>query len=191
MKKLIAIVLTLSMALAMTACGSKAPAETTVPAQEAPASALEVLETIWNDYAEDEKFAVIGGSMGGYQSICESALSTLLVKKSAPFKLTETKANVPAFCNLAGRTDNRVPGFTSYTEGMEYFDAAHLSSLLNVPFTVMRVGLGDITCPPNGIAAMLNNLPESTPYEINFLQNSDHGYIPEPEVQKWYKYSTK
>ena len=27
--------------------------------------------------------------------------------------------------------------------------------------------------------------------QINFLQNSDHGYLPEPEVQKWYKYSTK
>lgn len=143
------------------------------------------LHDTWNG-----EIKLIGGSMGGYQSICESALSTLLVKKSAPFKLVDVKANVPAFCNLAGRTDKRVPGFTSYTEGMEYFDAAHLSSLLSVPVTVMRVGLGDITCPPNGITAMLNNLPKDTPYEINYLQNSDHGYIPEQDVQKWYKYTS-
>ena len=142
------------------------------------------LHDVWNG-----EITLIGGSMGGYQSICESALSTLLVKKSAHFTLKETKANVPAFCNLAGMTDKRVRGFAFYTEGMDYFDAAHLSSLINVHLTVMRAGLGDITCPPNGISAMVNNLPKDTPYEINFLQNSDHGYIPEPEVQKWHKYS--
>ena len=133
--------------------------------------------------------SISGGSMGGYQAICESGLSTLLVKKTSPFKLLSVTANVPAFCNLAGRADGRVPGMTYYTEGMEYFDAAHLSSLVNAPLSVPRVGLGDITCPPNGICAMLNNLPSSTTFTVGFLQNSNHGYVPEPEVQKWSKYS--
>ena len=127
--------------------------------------------------------------MGGYQAICEAGLSTLLVKKSSKFKLTSVSANIPAFCNLAGRCDNRVPGMTAYTDGMEYFDAAHLSSLVDVPVTVPRVGLGDTTCPPSGICAMLNNLPDGTSFEVNFLQNSNHGYLPEPDVQSWFKHS--
>ena len=144
------------------------------------------LHDVW-----DGTVSISGGSMGGYQAICESALSTILRRKSKSFTLLSANANVPAYCNLAGRTDKRVPGFTYYTEGMEYFDAAMLASLLDVPLTVPRVGLGDITCPPNGICAMINNLPKDTPFEVCFLQNSDHGYIPEPEVQKWSKHNSK
>ena len=62
MKKMIALILALTLAVSMTACGSKA--EETTPAVEAPASALEILETVWAMYGEDEKFAVIGGDMG-------------------------------------------------------------------------------------------------------------------------------
>ncbi len=144
------------------------------------------LHKLWNG-----ELIISGGSMGGYQAICESALSTLLIKKTASFRLLSVSANVPAFCNLAGREDGRVHGMTYYTEGMEYFDAAHLSSLINVPLSVPRIGLGDVTCPPNGICAMLNNLPSDVPIDVGFLQNSNHGYIPEPEVQMWTKYSSK
>ncbi len=74
MKKLISMVLAVAMvAVLFAGCGASkpaettpatsAPAETTAPAMEAPASALELLETVWRGYAEDEKFAVIGGSM--------------------------------------------------------------------------------------------------------------------------------
>jgi cephalosporin-C deacetylase-like acetyl esterase len=142
------------------------------------------LHEVWSG-----EIRVSGGSMGGYQAICEAALSTILVKKSAKFELASVSANVPAFCNLAGREHGRVPGFSYYAKGMEYFDAAHLASLVNVPLTVPRVGLGDTTCPPNGICAMINNLPKATPFEVCFLQNSDHGYLPEPDVQKWFKHS--
>ena len=126
--------------------------------------------------------------MGGYQAVCTAALLTILVKKSAPFKLLSANANIPAFCNLAGREDNRVPCMTYYTEGMEYFDAAHLSAFIDVPVTIPRVGLGDKTCSPNGIIAMFNNIKKGVHKEINFLQGSDHGYLPEPDFQKWYKY---
>ena len=64
MKKIVSIILALTMAFAMTACGGNAAEETTVPAQQMPGSALEILENIWADYAEEEKFAVIGGGMG-------------------------------------------------------------------------------------------------------------------------------
>ena len=63
MKKLIAMIMALAMMLTMFAgCGKEEPAET-VPAQELPASALEILETVWAKYADDEKFAIVGGNI--------------------------------------------------------------------------------------------------------------------------------
>ena len=63
MKKLIAMIMVLTMMLTLFAgCGKEEPAET-VPAQELPASALEILETVWAKYADDEKFAIVGGNI--------------------------------------------------------------------------------------------------------------------------------
>ena len=62
MKKVFSVILALAMILTMTACGKKQ--EATEPAVEAPGSALEILETVWALYGDDEKFAVIGGDMG-------------------------------------------------------------------------------------------------------------------------------
>ena len=63
MKKLIAMIMALAMMLTMFAgCGKEEPAET-VPAQQMPASALEILETVWAKYADDEKFAIVGGNI--------------------------------------------------------------------------------------------------------------------------------
>ena len=65
MKKLLAFALVLAMVLTMAACGAKAPAETetTAPAVTIPGSALEILETVWGKYSDEEKFSVIGGNM--------------------------------------------------------------------------------------------------------------------------------
>ena len=82
MKKIISLALAAVLALGLVACGNKpvettpvetnpiettTPVETTVPATEentAPAAgAVGVLENIWNLYAEDEQFFVIGGNM--------------------------------------------------------------------------------------------------------------------------------
>ena len=64
MKKLISLALVLAMALSVLA-GCGAPADNGGANNEvaAPASALEVLENIWNKYGEDEMFPVIGGNM--------------------------------------------------------------------------------------------------------------------------------
>ena len=61
MKKIISLVLAGVMALSLAAGGTKPAPETTVPAVET--SALEIMENVWAKYAEDEKFAVIGGNM--------------------------------------------------------------------------------------------------------------------------------
>ena len=49
MKKIVSVILALALVLSMTACGNKKQEET-VPAVEAPASAQEVLETVWAMY---------------------------------------------------------------------------------------------------------------------------------------------
>ena len=61
MKKFISIILTMAMMLALFAgCGKAKPAET-APAADLPGSALEILETVWADYTDDEKFPTFGG----------------------------------------------------------------------------------------------------------------------------------
>lgn len=65
MKKLISLLLALTMLAAMAAgCAGNADettAGTTESKIEVPASALEILTNIWDQYADDEKFPVAGG----------------------------------------------------------------------------------------------------------------------------------
>lgn len=70
MKKLVALMLCLTMALSLVACTNNKPEETkpvettTAPTtQPAPVaeSALEILETVWAQFGEDEKWFVMGG----------------------------------------------------------------------------------------------------------------------------------
>ena len=71
MKKLVSLILAGVMALSLAACGGDTAPETTVPETTVPVtaalvvetSALEIMENVWAKYAEDEKFAVIGGNM--------------------------------------------------------------------------------------------------------------------------------
>lgn len=62
MKKFLSVILALTMALSLAACGGEKTPETTAPAVSVE-SALAVLEETWAKYGEDEKFAVIGGNM--------------------------------------------------------------------------------------------------------------------------------
>lgn len=102
MKKILSIVLALTMVFAMTACGSKAEETTEVPVQEMPASALEVLETVWADYTDDEKFAVIGGSMaapvdgapGSYDLADENITYSLLIPAEQLGNVTEAASMI-------------------------------------------------------------------------------------------------
>ena len=88
MKKFVSMLMALAMVLSLAACGGNAAApETEAVPVENPASALEMLEKIWADYSEDEKFAVIGGSMaapvdgapGNYDLADENITYSLLI----------------------------------------------------------------------------------------------------------------
>lgn len=64
MKKLFALLLAMAMVLSLAACASSTDKnDANKENVNVPASALEVLQNIWNDYSDDEKFAVIGGNM--------------------------------------------------------------------------------------------------------------------------------
>ena len=101
MKKLISAVLALTLVLTMTACGGK-KTEATEPAVQVPASALEVLETIWAMYGADEKFAVIGGDMGNpvsdapgsYNLADENISYTLLIPADQLGNVTEAASMI-------------------------------------------------------------------------------------------------
>ena len=62
MKKLIALLLVLVLALSLVACGSKEETKEEVKEEISIASSLEVLENIWAMYGDDEKFAIMGGN---------------------------------------------------------------------------------------------------------------------------------
>ena len=68
MKKIIAMLLAVMLVVSMAACGAKTESkdngaqETTAAKVEVPESALVILETVWNAYAEDDKFPVFGGN---------------------------------------------------------------------------------------------------------------------------------
>ena len=148
---------------------------------------IENLHEYWNG---EVKF--IGGSMGGYQTVFTSALSTLLKKRSAPFTVIYAGASVPAFCNLAGSLDGRIAtALTQYCDGMDYYDAALVAQFVEGPLEVQRSALGDESCPTSSILAMFNSLPKTIEKKIKFLQNSSHGYIPDEHLQYWhcYKYN--
>lgn len=59
MKKIIAMLLALTLAMGLVACGTGSAGAK----EDVPASALEILENVWGKYAEDEKFFVMGGDM--------------------------------------------------------------------------------------------------------------------------------
>lgn len=96
MKKLISLVLVLTLALSMAACGGKKQ-EATEPVVEAPASALEILETVWAMFGDEEKFPVIGGDManpvndapGSYNLADENITYTLLIPAEQMGNVTE------------------------------------------------------------------------------------------------------
>ncbi len=104
MKKWIAMLLVLTMTLGLVACGNKNGGdETTTGAPEVkPASTLEILETVWNSYAEEDKFFAMGGDMtnlvengpGKYSLEDEGLTATLLVPEDQIKNIDEAASMV-------------------------------------------------------------------------------------------------
>lgn len=60
MKKFLTLLLTAAMTLSFAACGSKNDGNANGDDSQ-PADALALLNTVWSSYADDDKFAVVGG----------------------------------------------------------------------------------------------------------------------------------
>ena len=62
MKKFIILLLSIFLAMSLTACGNKTDSPDAAGKTEIK-DAKELLTTVWNSYEEDEKFAIAGGDM--------------------------------------------------------------------------------------------------------------------------------
>lgn len=63
MKKYIVLALTLATLFSLVACGKTADTNTTtMPKMDLPDTALEVLNTVWTAYGDNEKFPAMGGN---------------------------------------------------------------------------------------------------------------------------------
>jgi hypothetical protein len=103
MKKIIAMLLVLTMAMGLVACGTtNNTPETTEAKANVPTSALEILETIWNGVPEDNRFFAMGGDMnnvvdgapGAYSLEDEGLTATLLVPADQIANLDEAASLV-------------------------------------------------------------------------------------------------
>ena len=75
MKKILAFVLAMIMVLSFAACGNSEPAEGENGGEEVSVgSALEILETVWGQFGEDEKFFAMGGD---YDNMVDGAPGTV------------------------------------------------------------------------------------------------------------------
>ena len=71
MKKILAFILAMIMMLSFAACGNTATEEPTDETEEITVgSALEILETVWGEFGEDEKFFSMGGD---YDNMVDNA----------------------------------------------------------------------------------------------------------------------
>ena len=103
MKKVIAMLLVLTMAMGLVACGANKGADstTTAPQMEMPKSALEILEKTWAAYS-GEKFFAMGGDMdqlvdnapGKFNIADEGITATLLVPEDQVKNIDEAASMV-------------------------------------------------------------------------------------------------
>lgn len=132
MKKIIAMLLVLVMTMGLAACGSTGEKE------EVPASALEILETVWNSYAEEDKFFAMGGdytnpvdNAPGVFSLEDGENVTAMLLVPA-----EQQANIDAAASLvhAMMPNNFTAGVFHVTGDAEAFADAMYSAISTNPW---------------------------------------------------------
>ena len=108
MKKIIAMLLVLTLAMGLVACGNNAENTESTPETTVPAitekNAVEVLTKIWNGVPEDKKFFAMGGDMnnvvdnapGAYSLEDEGLTATLLIPAEEIANVSEAASLVHA-----------------------------------------------------------------------------------------------
>ena len=102
MKKILALVLAMIIVLSFAACGNTATEENT-ETEVTVCSALEILETVWGEFGEDEKFFTMGGDYDnmvdgapGVASNTDFITANLLVPAESASKVIEAASLVHA-----------------------------------------------------------------------------------------------
>lgn len=104
MKKILAFVLAMIMMLSLAACGNTATEEPSEgEAEVTVGSALEILETVWGQFGEDEKFFTMGGDYDNMVDNAPGAVTNadfisgvLLVPADSASEIVETASLVHA-----------------------------------------------------------------------------------------------
>ena len=135
--------------------------------------ALQYLKTLkgWNG----RDLIASGGSQGGLQTIWAAGCGE---------GVTRAESGITWCCDMFSnnaRRERRISSdgwYIPWTESMGYYDAANFAR--RIPATcrtvITRAGLGDYCCPPMGLAKLYNNIPGNK--QINWVQGSEHGYVP-------------
>jgi len=126
----------------------------------------------WNK----RSLVVHGGSQGGYQALVTAGMHPAV---------TAYAANVPAGCDHTGKQAGRAPGWPNWaarTAGGKdpektlktgrYFDAMHFAQTIQSP-GLIGIGLIDVTCPPEGIYATVNQI--KFPKKVVLMPQHGHG----------------
>ena len=130
----------------------------------------------WNG----KNLKVVGGSMGGMQSIWAAALD---------HDVTECEPSIPWNCDVGGTElgRNRGTWYIRWVPALGYYDTCNLAK--RIPKTckvnVSWAGLGDYICPPTGVFAMYNSL--TCPKRGTFAQNTEHGNTLEPAPRQMFR----
>lgn len=131
--------------------------------------ALEYLESLpeWNG----KEILAEGGSQGGLQAVWAAALDR---------HVTKVNPSIIWCCDIGKKGNCRLRSEfePEAAPGLRYYDCANMARRITAEVNIARVGLGDYTSVPSGIAVFYNNLDKAKTKRISFVQGSRHGYVP-------------
>ena len=135
---------------------------------------LQYLKTLkgWNG---KDLFAS-GGSQGGLQTIWAAGCGE---------GVTRAESGITWCCDMVMnnmRIDRKASSdgwYIRWVPGIAYYDAVVWAKRIpDSCYTIItRAGIGDYCCPPMGLAKLWNNIPGENK-TINWVQGSEHGYVP-------------
>lgn len=135
---------------------------------------LQYLKTIkgWNG----KDLIASGGSQGGLQTIWAAGCGE---------GVTRAESGITWCCDMVMnnmRIDRKASSdgwYIRWVPGIAYYDAVVWAKRIpDSCYTIItRAGIGDYCCPPMGLAKLWNNIPGENK-TINWVQGSEHGYVP-------------
>ena len=135
---------------------------------------LQYLKTLkgWNG----RDLIASGGSQGGLQTIWAAGCGE---------GVTRAESGITWCCDMVMnnmRIDRKASSdgwYIRWVPGIAYYDAVVWAKRIpDSCYTIItRAGIGDYCCPPMGLAKLWNNIPGENK-TINWVQGSEHGYVP-------------